>query len=69
MAMEYRWRLSAPGEQLLVDIENFTPEGKQFEATLTLRRSDITRWRLASVLLSYPLMTLQVFLAIYWEVC
>jgi len=67
MAMEYRWRLSAPGEQLLVDIENFTPEGKQFEATLTLRRSDITRWRLASVLLSYPLMTLQVFLAIYWQ--
>jgi DUF1365 family protein len=65
MDMDYRWRLSEPGERLIAAIENRTPAGKLFEATLSLRRGSITRMRLASVLLRYPLMTLQVFVAIY----
>jgi DUF1365 family protein len=51
----------------MVAIENRTEDGKRFDATLSMRRTPITRLRLAGVLLRYPAMTLQVFLAIYWQ--
>jgi len=65
--MDYCWRLSTPSEELTVAIENRTEDGKHFDATLALRRTPITRFRLAGVLLRYPAMTLQVMLAIYWH--
>jgi hypothetical protein len=67
MEMDYRWRLSAPARRLTATIECRTPQEKLFEANLALQRTPITRWRLAAVLLRYPLMTLQVFVAIYWQ--
>ena len=67
MEMDYRWQLSAPAQRLTAAIECSSPDEKVFEATLMLRRTPITRSRLAGVLLRYPLMTLQVFVAIYWQ--
>jgi DUF1365 family protein len=67
MALQYQWRLSAPGKSLAVGIECHDTSGKVFEALLSLRRQPLTRLRLAGLLVRYPAMTLQVLAAIYWQ--
>jgi len=67
MEMTYRWRVTEPRERLAVTIENYSNETKRFDATLCLQRRPITPWQLTRVLLRYPLMTMQVFLGIYWQ--
>ncbi|MCA9080715.1 MAG: DUF1365 domain-containing protein [Planctomycetaceae bacterium] len=67
MGLQYRWSVSLPREQLRVGIVN-TQAGEQlFSASLNLHRVPITTGSLAWALVRYPVMTLQVFLAIYWQ--
>lgn len=67
MDMTYHWKLTEPGERLLVHIENHVADAKLFDATLTLRRIPLTGWQRVRVLLRYPLLTVQVFTGIYWQ--
>lgn len=67
MNLEYRWRLSAPGDSLEVGIKCHDPVGEVFSATLSMHRRPITRLSLAGLLVKYPAMTLQVLAAIYWQ--
>ena len=82
MDVEYDWRLSDPGQHLSIHIQNQqTGQAGQagqadyasktsrtfFDATLLLKRQEISRSALAQVLLRYPLMTLQVSAAIYYH--
>ena len=67
MEIEYRWRLTMPGRQLTAHIENFSHGEKLFDATLLLKRREITGFNLARVFCRFPLMTGQVVAAIYWQ--
>ncbi len=67
MDMQYDWRFSQPGEQLLVHMENFRGGNREFDATLLLEREEISSASLARALCAFPLITLQVSFAIYWQ--
>lgn len=67
MTHEYSWRLSAPGERLHVHMENREDGEKVFDATLHLRRHNISSLSLASALGSFPWMTVRVLVGIYWQ--
>jgi hypothetical protein len=67
MDMHYDWRFREPGETLSVHMESFRKDQKYFDATLTLRRREITGALLNRVLWSYPPMTLKVIAMIYWQ--
>jgi DUF1365 family protein len=80
MAMDhvYDWRLTEPGEQLLVHIESHRTDGSLcpvaskheggksvFDATLSLHRRELTPGALRSVLLRYPFLTTRILVRIY----
>ena len=67
MDMDYDWRFNQPNEALTVHMENARSGEKVFDATLVLKRREITAASLAGVLLSFPLMTVKVVAAIYWQ--
>jgi uncharacterized protein len=57
-----------PGETLQVHFVNMTQEGKRrFDATLSLRRREISGPALTRTLLLYPLMTGKIVTMIYWQ--
>ena len=59
MDQRYDWCFGVPGEGLHVHMENFSRDdsGEQplFDATLNLRRQEISSWSLARALLRFPL--------------
>lgn len=79
MEQRYRWRFSEPGDRVLIHMENFdstqgdasnrseSPSRPAFDATLSLRRTAITGASLARVLVQFPVMTVGVIAAIYWN--
>jgi DUF1365 family protein len=67
MKQNYEWALSAPREVLEVHMSSLEEAERVFSADLSLQRVPINHWTLAKVLVSYPLMTVKVLLAIYWE--
>lgn len=67
MNVDYRWRFTLTHRRLLVHMQTRSDVGKIFDATLSLRRREITGRSLASVLLRYPPMTLRVILGIHWQ--
>ena len=69
MAMDchYRWRFTAPGDDLHVHMQVWRAGVRQFDADLILQRHPITARSLAGLLLRFPLMTVQVVAAIHWQ--
>jgi DUF1365 family protein len=68
MDQTYGFRASEPGERLSVHIESRPragADGKSFDATLNLRRRELSRPLLAGLLARYPAMSLQVVAKIY----
>jgi DUF1365 family protein len=62
----YDWRLTEPSEQLLVHIESHRTDGPRvFDATLTLRRRELTPSAMRSALLRYPFLTARILARIY----
>lgn len=78
MNMQYAWHLSVPAETLNVHIRNEWLEADSadqtnlqrrppFDVTMSVRRTQITRWSMASILVRQPFITGKVFAAIYWQ--
>jgi DUF1365 family protein len=67
MDQTYGFRAGEPGERLSVHIESRPVEGagKTFDATLSLRRHELSRARLAGMLARYPALSLQTVAKIY----
>ncbi|HUQ09751.1 MAG TPA: DUF1365 domain-containing protein [Steroidobacteraceae bacterium] len=67
MDLRHDWRFGAPGKGLHVHMENVAARGVVFDATLTLRRREISARSLAVALLRFPLSSLRVTTLIYWQ--
>jgi uncharacterized protein len=67
MQAEYRWTLSPPGQRLHVRLENHSPAGKFFDATLSLSQLPITRGNLRRMVRRHPWMTGQIVGGIHWQ--
>jgi uncharacterized protein len=72
MDQTYAFRATEPGERLAVHIESRPHAdpgegagGKSFDATLSLRRRELSRPLMAGLLARYPAMSLQVVAKIY----
>jgi DUF1365 family protein len=68
MEQTYAFRASEPGERLSVQIESrprAEQGGKSFDATLSLRRRELSRPLMAGLLARYPAISLQVVAKIY----
>jgi DUF1365 family protein len=68
MELEYRWKLSAPKNELSVQMDNYQSDGKRmFVADLLLKRKPLNVWTVTSTMLLFPLLTLKTVFAIYFQ--
>ena len=67
MDQGYDWRFSEPGPRLSIHMANLHSAARVFDATLRLRRREITTASLAATLARYPFASLRVLAAIYWQ--
>ena len=67
MDITYDWQFDRPGEALYVHMTDEVNGEPVFEATLNLTRHKITNRSLTLAMLRYPLMTVKVISAIYWQ--
>jgi len=65
--LDYRMRFSLPAEQLRVHMEDWQGKQRLFDATLTLKRRELSGALLRKEALSFPFMVLKTTAAIYWE--
>lgn len=65
MGSMYDWRISTPASSTRIRVVTRLDGKRQLTAELALLRREITGWSLASSLLRYPFMSLQVAAAIY----
>ena len=67
MKMTYQWRSRTPDRSLSIHLQNWRNGEESFNATVALRRVEITATSLGYSLLRYPFMTMKIALAIYWQ--
>lgn len=65
--MRYRWLSNTPGEALYVHIDTEFDGERRVDATMTLKRIPMSGAALNRILIRYPLMTVKVISAIYWQ--
>lgn len=67
MDIRYDWRFREPGNDLNVHMIDTQNGARIFDASLALRRTQMTTGSLTRVLVQYPLMTVKVVAMIYWQ--
>jgi DUF1365 family protein len=67
MNIHYDWRFRVPGDSLRVHMIDYENGAKLFDASLALRRREMSAKALTRVLIRYPAMTGKVITMIYWQ--
>jgi len=67
MDIQYEWQFNTKDQQRLIHMKNFHNGEQAFHATLNLTRQEISQQALNKTLFTYPLMTVKVVAAIYWN--
>ena len=67
MEMNYDMRFTPPDEKLAVRMTSFESGTKMLNVVMSLKRKKLNSVNLNRLLLSYPLMSMKVFAAIYWQ--
>ena len=67
MSLEYRWRLSLPGESVAVSIDVVDGAEVVLQTGVAMRRRPLTRLTMARLLISHPPMSWRVLGGIYWQ--
>ena len=63
----YEWRATIPGEDLVVHVDSKRAGQTAFDATLSLRRRELSPAVMRRAMLRYPAMTVRVSALIYWQ--
>ncbi len=67
MQRRYDWRFTVPGDELRVHMNVDDTAGREFDATLVLRRSPLDEAGLNRCLRRFPWLTAKVIGAIHWQ--
>ncbi len=67
MDLQYDWRFSTPAGHLAVHMINMKNNARIFDATMKLQYRAIDSVSLAGALVKYPMMTIKVIAAIYYQ--
>ena len=67
MEQHYVWRSVTPGARLSIYLKTMQESQRVFDATLSLKREPISSNGLNRILIRYPMMTVKVITAIYWQ--
>jgi len=67
MDMQYQWQLMEPNSDLSVQLTNFDKSKELFSARMELKRRVLDRQQLQRMTFRYPLMSLQIIVAIYFQ--
>ncbi|TWT76120.1 hypothetical protein Pla123a_29090 [Posidoniimonas polymericola] len=67
MDADYHWRLTPPGDQLVVALASCGGGHGRFDACMRLTRRPLTRRAIQSLAFRRPLATTQVLMAIYYQ--
>ena len=67
MNMNYQWCNNLPEKRLNLHLECECENKTHVDATMALKREEISTLALARILIEYPLMTVKVAATIYWQ--
>ena len=67
MNMKYLWRSNAPAQLLSLNLETEREGIVEMDATMALKRREITSASLTGILVQHPWMTAKVAFGIYWQ--
>jgi DUF1365 family protein len=67
MDIQYDWCFNVPSQRMSVYMANSRDGKRFFDAAIKMQRTEISGLALARVLATYPLMTIKVVVAIYWQ--
>ena len=65
--LQYRWRLEAPADRLIVHLATLRDGERLFDALLSLRQRDLTRTRWLATTARHPLVPVRILAGIHYE--